>query len=501
MQQRRGTSTQWTSANPVLAAGEIGFETDSNKFKIGDGTSTWSLLQYFINLDGLDIDTNGFVKDTKIGAANGVASLNSRGQVPVSQLQDLIDNAPATLDTLNEIATVITSVEGSLSAHNGSTTSVHGIANTALLATTANVATAKSEAIASAVATATATAATDATTKAASAKTDAQNFATSAIETAVTAHEADTTNVHGIENTTLLATKSYVSGEVSTAIANEVTGRNSAITVSQNASASDATTKADAAKTYADGVLSTHNSATTNVHGIADTSLLATKSYVDTADTTHANKTTSVHGIADTSLLATKSYADTAVSVKAAIASPAFTGVPTAPTAAAGTNTTQVATTAFVGTAVSNLVASAPAALDTLNELATALGNDAAFSTTVTNALALKATKAELDAASLVLFNARTTSYTLALSDSTNLVEMDSASANTVTIPSDSTVAFPVGSAVDVFQRGTGQTTLVAGSGVTLLYTPGLKLRDRYSAATCVKRSANTWIVTGDLTV
>ena len=80
----------------------------------------------------------------------------------------------------------------------------------------------------------------------------------------------------------------------------------------------------------------------------------------------------------------------TAASTYAPIASPTFTGVPAAPTATAGTSTTQVATTAFVGTAVSNLVASAPAALDTLNELAAALGNDASFSTTVTNSIAAK---------------------------------------------------------------------------------------------------------------
>lgn len=71
--------------------------------------------------------------------------------------------------------------------------------------------------------------------------------------------------------------------------------------------------------------------------------------------------------------------------------SPTFTGTPLAPTAASGTNTTQIATTAFVRTEVSNLVAAAPSTLDTLNELAAALGNDANFSTTVTNSLALKA--------------------------------------------------------------------------------------------------------------
>lgn len=83
--------------------------------------------------------------------------------------------------------------------------------------------------------------------------------------------------------------------------------------------------------------------------------------------------------------------------VKANIASPEFTGTPKAPTATAGTNTTQIATTEFVtaavAAAISALVDSSPAALDTLKELATALGNDANFSTTVTNALANKAAK------------------------------------------------------------------------------------------------------------
>jgi hypothetical protein len=68
-----------------------------------------------------------------------------------------------------------------------------------------------------------------------------------------------------------------------------------------------------------------------------------------------------------------------------------FSGTLSVLTAIAGTNTTQAASTAFVSTAISNLVASSPAALDTLNELATALGNDANFSTTITNSLALKA--------------------------------------------------------------------------------------------------------------
>jgi hypothetical protein len=84
----------------------------------------------------------------------------------------------------------------------------------------------------------------------------------------------------------------------------------------------------------------------------------------------------------------------TALDAKAALASPALTGSPTAPTATAGTNTTQIATTAFVAAAIGALIDAAPGAMDTLNELAAALGDDPSFATTVTNALAGKLSSA-----------------------------------------------------------------------------------------------------------
>jgi hypothetical protein len=80
----------------------------------------------------------------------------------------------------------------------------------------------------------------------------------------------------------------------------------------------------------------------------------------------------------------------TTLDAKAPLASPALTGSPTAPTATAGTNTTQIATTAFVAAAIGALIDAAPGAMDTLNELAAALGDDPNFATTVTNALAGK---------------------------------------------------------------------------------------------------------------
>jgi hypothetical protein len=77
--------------------------------------------------------------------------------------------------------------------------------------------------------------------------------------------------------------------------------------------------------------------------------------------------------------------------IYAPLNSPSLTGIPTAPTASSGTSNNQIASTQFVRNELSNLVNAAPTALDTLNELAIALGNDANFSTTVTNSLAQKA--------------------------------------------------------------------------------------------------------------
>jgi hypothetical protein len=55
IQVRRGTSSQWTTANTLLSSGEIGFETDTNKFKIGDGTLLWDALEYFLDSSELSL--------------------------------------------------------------------------------------------------------------------------------------------------------------------------------------------------------------------------------------------------------------------------------------------------------------------------------------------------------------------------------------------------------------------------------------------------------------
>jgi hypothetical protein len=88
------------------------------------------------------------------------------------------------------------------------------------------------------------------------------------------------------------------------------------------------------------------------------------------------------------------SATQTALDLKADLASPTFTGTPLAPTASSGSSTTQIATTAFVRNEISNLVNSAPSALDTLQELANAINSDASFASTVTTQIGLKANTA-----------------------------------------------------------------------------------------------------------
>lgn len=95
----------------------------------------------------------------------------------------------------------------------------------------------------------------------------------------------------------------------------------------------------------------------------------------------------------------------------------------------------------------------------------------------------------------------RLASYTLALADAGTVVEMNVGSANTVTIPPNSSVGFPVGAVIEICQIGVGQTTIAAGVGVTIR-NPGTTLaaRTRWSSISLRQRAANEWVVSGDVT-
>ena len=297
MQQRRGTAQQWTDADPILASGEIGFETDTTKFKIGDGVNHWSDLTYYVSADGI---------------------------------ADLVDGAPELLNTLNELAaaigddptfvsTVTNGLASKLDLDGGIMTGDLTLSG----APTSNLHAATKAYVDSEI-------------------TSQQNYTDSEIAAQETytdnaaynerlyaaqqlsLHSADTTNIHGIADTTALATKTYADGVASdaenaassalTAHNNDTTDVHGIADTSLLATTTDVSDAQDAAETYADDAVSVHNLDTTSVHGIADTTALATKTYADNAVSTHSSDTTDVHGISDTSALATKTYADNSVS-------------------------------------------------------------------------------------------------------------------------------------------------------------------------------------------
>ena len=137
---RRNTAYNWTTNNPTLLAGEVGIDTTNNKIKIGTGLTPWNSLAYAtltpteINalitglqgqIDSLASNLNNTLDDYvpigDVGQADGVASLDSTGKVPDTQIastiarttdvstaiSNLIDSSPATLNTLNELAAAL----------------------------------------------------------------------------------------------------------------------------------------------------------------------------------------------------------------------------------------------------------------------------------------------------------------------------------------------------------------------------------------------------------
>jgi len=201
-----------------------------------------------------------------------------------------------------------------------------------------------------------------------------------------------------------------------------------------------------------------------------------------------------------------------------------------------------------------NLIDGAPTALDTLNELAAAINDDASYAATITTALGNKldsnyvtigntllegisgqtygligtstyldvkntngynkeieldiaAVKSQLDtdgyikqaaldakSDKIISISSKSSSYTLQPTDIGTLIEMSDGGTVTIT----DSASFPVGFYADILQTGSTQVS-VAGNGFTLNGTPGLKLRNQWSSATVIKRALNVWVLVGDL--
>jgi hypothetical protein len=107
---------------------------------------------------------------------------------------------------------------------------------------------------------------------------------------------------------------------------------------------------------------------------------------------------------------------------------------------------------------------------------------------------------APLSSASQIAENTQTANYVLALTDAGACVEMNVAAANTLTVPLNATVAFPIGTVIEVCQFGAGQTTITAAGGVTIHNASSLTTRTQYSTVSLRKRGTDEWVLSGDVT-
>lgn len=477
MQQRRGTAAQWTSADPILEAGEIGFESDTSKFKMGDGVNQWSDLDYFINESAISTDIDGAISDEEKGANNGVATLDSTGQVPLSQLGNLIDGAPSALNTLNEIAAALNDDEDFANATIGHLADVDVLLDThanSLISLTTSISTLSN----------TVSALDDVVeghgntlTTLGSTVSGLQSDLSNA-QSDLSTHESLTANVHGIANTADLATTSYVNDAKANAIAN-------------------ASAYADslAGNYEASGAVSSHNSDTSNVHGIADTSLLVTTaggtisgSLTITGDLTVTGNTVTVGTqdlvVTDPMIYMGEDNTSDALDL----------GIVASHTVANTYSHTGVVRDASDGKwKFFNGVTDEPTT--TINFSQGTL-DDVAMKDLTAASATIGGVSFSDKANSTATIADMNGSHTVTSSDVDNIREMSGG--GTLSIPSDNAF-WPVGRRMEVVQTGSSEVTIAGASGVTVNGTPGLKLRAQWSGATIIKRASNVFVVLGDL--
>ena len=368
IQLRRDTAANWIANNPSLREGEFGIELDTLKIKVGPepvtGDSTpWNSITTYANIVPSDLNTTlgDYVLVNDIGAQGGVVGLNASYNAIVPGSSIIIEGP-----TSDSYETTLT----------------------------------------------------------------------------VTDPTADRILTFPDEDGTI-ATEGYVDDAISAfdALPSQTGNTGKFLTTDGSATSwgtVDLTTKQDKVTgvsdteiSYLDGVTSAIqtqlNDKQAKISGVSDTEIGYLDGVTSAIQTQLNDKQPKISGVSDTEigyLDGVTSAIQTQLDAKSPTASPTFTGTPAAPTPTAGTNTTQLATTAFVKKAVDDLIGGAGPALDTLNELASAINNDASYASTISTALGLKAPLASPTFTGTVTLPDNTISNVMMKDDSVDTAEI-----------------------------------------------------------------------------
>ena len=545
MQQRRGTASQWTSANPILNAAEIGWESDNNRFKIGDGVNHWVDLPYFV--DGATIQTA--INDL-IGTAPG--TLNT-----LAEIAEAIGNDPDFLDNLitSEDITALEDqlddkvdktqydAKGDLIVGNADNTPAKlSVGTNGYLLTANSAATNGVEWAAAPVSLPSQTGndgkylstdGTDATweTIDLSAKQDVVanvsdteigylDGVTSAIQTQLNAKalDSDLTTLEGVVDGKLdlaggtMTGKITLDGDPSSSLhaATKQYVDNTASGVVAKPQVLGATT-ANIDATYSNGTAGVGATLTHNTNGVFPSAAGGASGWAVGKGILVKNQTNKAHngryfvsdmGSASTPYVLTRcTYCDEASEIPGAyifVQDGTF----------AGTGWIQVVAdpaTFVVGTDNIDVFQFSGSGTITAGTGISVSGNEVSINTatTVDLSTAQSLSNKTIVAPRLQLaMNAQTgTSYTLVVADASNKwVTMDNSSAITLTVPPS---VFSTGDQINVQTIGTGQVTFAQGAGVTITSAGGTstapKIRSRYSSATVICVGSNSFTIVGDL--
>jgi hypothetical protein len=553
MLQRRGTAAEWTAANTVLATGEVGFETDTGRFKIGNGSTAWNSRPYAApapnavaehaalttSVHGIE-DTSDLVVTADLAALAPIAGPTFSGTVSLPSTTSIGDVSSTELSYVNGVTSAIqTQLDAKLASATASTTyaplSGPTFTGTVVLPSTTSVGNVSSteigylDGVTSAIQTqlnAKAPTADPTFTGTVSGVTkthvglgnvdntsDANKPVSTATQTAldaklslaggtmtgrVTLNADPTQSMHAV-------TKQYVdsveAGLKAKPSVRAATTTNLSANYSNGTNGVGATLTADTNRAFGtlDGVTSW--SVTSPPMGIL------IKNQTNAAHNGRYNLTT-LGSASEPWVLTRCGLCDEAGEIPGAyvfVTDGTVNGqtgwvqhVDEPTTFAVGTDDIDVFQFAGAGsvTAGTNISVTgsqvAVVANPTFSGLVTASASGVAFS---------DGTQTKVGVPSITTISQKTDSYTLSnLNERDTIVEISKGSATTLTIPADGTINYPVGTTIDIIQTGSGQVTIAGAGGVTVNATPGLKLRTQWSSATLLKRASNTWLVFGDLT-